>query len=549
MSRLKTNGYSFSTLLLILSLLLTTNLVLGKDNQIDETIQCITESDGNVQCGNKIYYANQNQESFDKLGSGAFWIDIIVCIALLIVSGMMSGLTLGLLSLDIMNLEIIIKGGDHDSAAKAKKILPLVKKHHLLLVTLLLANAACMETLPIFLDKMVPAYAAILLSVTLVLLFGEILPQAACSRYGLAIGARLTWFVWGVMILLFPISWPIAKLLDCILGKDESSTFYRRGELKELLSRHQEDSRAGGGLTVDETTIMKGALDMIDKKAHSIMTPLEEVFMVELMDSLTKEFFSKVIEKGHSRIPVYRDTREHIIGVLLAKNLIGVYPGDTKLKVVDDLPLRQIPHISGQLPLYDLLNQFQTGRSHMAVVISPDDHITPLGIVTIEDVIEELIQEEIYDESDLHREKGRQEREKNRTYRRRHSQPAMRTAHVAPAPDPVLTTFHPSSSENDIGSPNGTTKNIHNNNNNNNNSDSSIPSLDNNSSVITTPGTHDQATSTSSPNKYKLPPILPYQQFLKSPLSLSAPVLANPNETKPDDDPSSEEKINITFLL
>ncbi len=68
-----------------------------------------------------------------------------------------------------------------------------------------------MESLPIFLDRMVPEYIAIILSVTFVLVFGEIIPQAAISRFGLAVGGNLFWFVWILMAISSPISFPISK--------------------------------------------------------------------------------------------------------------------------------------------------------------------------------------------------------------------------------------------------------------------------------------------------------------------------------------------------
>ncbi len=85
----------------------------------------------------------------------------------------MSGLTMGLLSLDIMSLEVLKRGGEPKEKKYARRILMLVKRHHLLLVTLLLANAVAVETMPIFLNMITLEIVAILVSVTAVLLFGE----------------------------------------------------------------------------------------------------------------------------------------------------------------------------------------------------------------------------------------------------------------------------------------------------------------------------------------------------------------------------------------
>jgi hypothetical protein len=87
---------------------------------------------------------------------------------------MAAGLTMGLLSLEKTKLEIRTMIGDSEEASAARSVLPLVKRHHLLLVTLLLFNAVANEAMPIFLEKLVPGYVAVLLSVTLVLIFGEV---------------------------------------------------------------------------------------------------------------------------------------------------------------------------------------------------------------------------------------------------------------------------------------------------------------------------------------------------------------------------------------
>ncbi len=96
-----------------------------------------------------------------------------ICILLVLLGGMFSGLTLGLLSLDPTTLHVLSVGGKPDQQKYAKRIAPLVKRHHLLLVTLLLSNATAMEALPLFLDNLVPEVIAIVISVSAVLLFGE----------------------------------------------------------------------------------------------------------------------------------------------------------------------------------------------------------------------------------------------------------------------------------------------------------------------------------------------------------------------------------------
>jgi metal transporter CNNM len=146
----------------------------------------------------------------------------------------------------------------------AAAILPVVQKQHQLLVTLLLCNAVAMEALPIFLDRIFHPVVAVILSVTFVLAFGEVIPQAICTRYGLAVGANFVWLVRILMVICYPIAYPIGKLLDCALGHNESALF-RRAQLKALVSIHSKEAGKGGELTHDETTIISGALDLTEK--------------------------------------------------------------------------------------------------------------------------------------------------------------------------------------------------------------------------------------------------------------------------------------------
>ena len=134
-------------------------------------------------------------------------------VALVLFAGVASGLTVGLLSFDTLQLSILQMEGSAQDKRRAARIKPLIEQHHFLLCTLLLANAAAMEALPIFLDEIVPSYLAIIISVTAVLMFGEIIPQAVCTGPNkLCVAAGLSYFVRFLMLVEFPIAWPLGKV-------------------------------------------------------------------------------------------------------------------------------------------------------------------------------------------------------------------------------------------------------------------------------------------------------------------------------------------------
>ncbi|XP_061336388.1 DUF21 domain-containing protein At2g14520-like isoform X3 [Gastrolobium bilobum] len=311
-----------------------------------------------------------------------FFVHIVVIVFLVLFAGLMSGLTLGLMSLSLVDLEVLAKSGTPQDRIHAEKILPVVRNQHLLLCTLLICNAASMEALPIFLDSLVTAWGAILISVTLILLFGEIIPQSVCSRYGLAIGATVAPFVRVLVWICYPVAFPISKLLDFLLGHRHEALF-RRAELKTLVNLHGNEAGKGGELTHDETTIIAGALELSDKTASDAMSPISETFAIDINSKLDRELMNEILENGHSRVPVYYEQPTNIIGLVLVKNLLTIHPEDET--PVKSVTIRRIPRVPESMPLYDILNEFQKGHSHMAVVVRQCDKTKQLSS-TVKDV-------------------------------------------------------------------------------------------------------------------------------------------------------------------
>lgn len=333
-----------------------------------------------------------------KPGSEEFWFFLLVGAGLVLFAGLMSGLTLGLMSLDALDLEVFLRSGTEKEKKYASAIQPVVKRPHHLLVTLLVCNSAAMEALPIVLDRIVSPALAVVISVSVVLFFGEIIPQAVCSRHGLAIGAMSAGFVKVLMFLTAPVSWPIARLLDAVLG-EKHSAFFRTAQLKAIVDVHAESHGQGGELTHDETMIIKGAMDLREKKVVEVLTPLENTFMLPSDAKLDQQTMMSILASGHSRIPVYQSGMRHnLLGFVIVKEMLLISPEqETPLL---HMRLRTLPKLPGDAPLYDVLNIFQTGKSHMAQVTGWGNCSCTLGIVTLEDVLEELLQEEIVDETD-----------------------------------------------------------------------------------------------------------------------------------------------------
>ncbi|KAG0308551.1 hypothetical protein BGZ98_007637 [Dissophora globulifera] len=330
-----------------------------------------------------------------------FWIKMALIVLLVLTGGVFAGLTIGLMGLDETNLHVLMASGTPKERSYAETVYKLLSRgKHWVLVTLLLGNVIVNETLPVVLDsELGGGIVAILISTLLIVIFGEIIPQAVCARHGLAIGAYCAKPMLVFMYIMSPAAYPIAMLLDSWLGVHHGTT-YRRTELKTLVSLHQMDGI--GELTDDEVTIIASVLDLKEKPVSSVMTPLEDVFTLSEDAILDEQLMEEIMSAGYSRIPIYRhDDPSNFIGMLLVKRLITYDPED-------HIPVRQftinsLPEAAPNTSCLDILNFFQEGRSHMAIVTSePGGFGLPVGVITLEDVIEELLGEEIVDESDVY---------------------------------------------------------------------------------------------------------------------------------------------------
>jgi metal transporter CNNM len=234
-----------------------------------------------------------------------------------------------------------------------------------------------------------------------IVIFGEIAPQSVCVRYGLPIGAWMAPFVLCLMFLLAPIAWPTAKLLDYLLGQDHGTT-YKKAGLKTLVTLHRTLGESPTErLNQDEVTIISAVLDLKEKPVGSIMTPMSDVFTLSTDTVLDEVMMDGILSEGYSRIPIHAvDKPRDFVGMLLVKMLITYDPEDCLR--VRDFQLATLPETRPETSCLDIVNFFQEGKSHMVLVSdSPGEDYGALGVVTLEDVIEELIGEEIVDESDV----------------------------------------------------------------------------------------------------------------------------------------------------
>lgn len=317
-------------------------------------------------------------------------------VVLNLLSALFSGLVLGLLSLDVTDLEILKKCGTERERRYAATIMPMRRHSNLLLCSLVVGNVLVNAYLQKLLDTVFPGLIGFISTTCCITIFGEIVPQAVCSRHGLAIGANTIWLTWLVIIVTLPVSYPLSLVLDCALG-DEIAFVYDRERLQEYIRI----TKSYNNLDAQETNIIMGALKIKKVSVGQIMTKLKDIFMLDVESIINYHTMVMIMKKGYSRIPVYKDSRKNIVGLLLVRDLAMVNPY-TEVTLRSILAFYRHPTILvDENNTLDLaFNHFRDGKSHMAFV-REHRRKDVIGLVTLEDIIEEVLQVEINDETDL----------------------------------------------------------------------------------------------------------------------------------------------------
>lgn len=275
----------------------------------------------------------------------------------------------------------------------AQHVLPLRKTTHLTLAAILLTNVAAVSATSLVLESALYGLLAGVITTLLTVVFGEILPQALFARHALKYCARLRHVMRLMIVLTYPVSKPLQLLLDKLFSEQQSH-LQSRHELGIMITEHlgHEESE----LDEDEVEIIRGALQLSEKHVSDIMLPIKNVFWLRPTTLLTSKKIDEIKKVGRSRIPVFNRDNTQCYGVLLMKDLVDI-DFDAKTYRVDDMPLHPVRLVGSRTALDTMLRKFITTGTHL-IPVEKNDRI--VGIVTIEDLIEEIVGYEIEDEID-----------------------------------------------------------------------------------------------------------------------------------------------------
>ena len=286
-----------------------------------------------------------------------------------------------------------------DDNKRAETVLELTENFDKLITTILVGNTisnivmtsvATVYGISIWGPRIGPTIATVLVTI-LVLILGEISPKIIAREYAEELSLFLAPIVKGLITVLTPLTFifmGLKVLLKKLFGKNDVPEF-SEDELLTIV----EEAEAGGAIGEEQSELIANAIEFNDVEALDILTPRVDIVAIEKGTSLDE--IKKVFkESGLSRLPVYEDDLDNITGVLNQKDF---YNNDIKsAKDVDKL-IKPVAYVAETLKASVLLKKMQAKKTHIAIVV--DEYGGTTGLVTLEDIIEEIVGD-IYDEHD-----------------------------------------------------------------------------------------------------------------------------------------------------
>lgn len=325
------------------------------------------------------------------IGSINYWLflSLGILLLLLLLSALISGAEVAFFSLSQVELDKALAS----KSSNQKTVVGLLKKPEKLLATILISNNFVNILIVlifayigeiVFKDitsDLLKFLIEVVLVTFLILLFGEVLPKVYATRNALKFASFMAFPIKILNSFLSILSLPLMSLTDLVeakFGKKKSSLSVEK--LSQALELTSDKTT-----TKDEQKILEGIVNFGNTETSEIMIPRMDIFAISNTESY-EEVISKIVEKGFSRNPVYHENVDEIVGVLYAKDLLPyLNKKDFNWKKL----IREPYFVPENKKLDDLLKEFQEIKSHLAIVV--DEYGGTSGIVTLEDVIEEIV--------------------------------------------------------------------------------------------------------------------------------------------------------------
>lgn len=323
--------------------------------------------------------------------------DLLPLVGLIILSGVFSGSETALVSVTQSKVDELVAQKKNN----AKLLKKLKSDPHKLLITVLIGNnivniGASAYAALVFTDLFGSSGVGIATGVMtfFILIFGEITPKSFAHEHAVTISLWIVKPIYILQYMLFPLVWffeLIVKLVSRLVGSGKTHTV-TEGELVAMLKIGAQE----GSIERQERELIENVLEFNDIEVEEVMTP--RVTIDALNSEMTlAEAVEYAIKHSHSRLPVYRENLDSIMGILSIKELLKFYHKYSTNKKLKNLKLTRPMEVPKSKKINKLFREFQRKHVHIAIVI--DEFGGTAGLVTLEDLLEEIVGE-IVDESD-----------------------------------------------------------------------------------------------------------------------------------------------------
>jgi len=324
--------------------------------------------------------------------------EIAALIAMIGLSGYFSGLEVALVSIRPSKIEQLIKNKVKGASSLRKlKSNPSRMMSSVNLGNNLASIAATALATDIALKLFGDEGLAIAIGIMtfLILVFGEITPKTYCNANATKVAVRHSRILLAFSYALFPIIWVfeiITKGMIRLTGSSDIPPGLTEDEIKEIVNQGLKDK----AIEKQESELVHGALNFDDIVIRSVMTPRPKMFTLRSKMKLF-EALPEINKNGFSRIPVYSENRDKIVGIVHVRDVLKLLEGENKMITLEQV-MREPYFVSQEKKVSDMLKEMQGRKAHMAIVI--DEFSGVEGCVTLEDLIEEIVGE-IHDETDI----------------------------------------------------------------------------------------------------------------------------------------------------
>jgi metal transporter CNNM len=314
----------------------------------------------------------------------------LVLITAVIISAYCAGVSSGVFALNKYHLKRKAQLGDKN----AKLVYSLHAMRYQLMASLLIVNVLANTTITVMINSRLPGFFAVFMSTVLILVFGELLPMVYIKKNVVVLAAKTYPVLTRLMVVSAPVTKFLASMFDKWIGND-TQIFYSKEELLKMFEG-QELSK-NSDIAADEARMIHKVLEFGDKKIRDVMTPRRMVTIVEQDDEIGPLLMDELYKSGHSRFPVKLDCKHtEFVGTLYLRDLVG----EGTSKMVKNIMSADVRYVHEEQSLDYALRAFLKLRHHMMVVVNNFEEF--VGVLSIEDVLEEIIGKDIIDEFDQH---------------------------------------------------------------------------------------------------------------------------------------------------